>query len=49
MIPGITAPTKRLPTGTLSMLPRRTSTILGGMICPSVPDAIIIPVAALVS
>ena len=41
----MTAPMNMSPTDTLRMLPSSTSTTLGGMICPSVPDAAIVPVA----
>jgi hypothetical protein len=43
--PGNIEAMKRVPIGTFKTLPRRTSTILGGIICPKVPEAIIIPVA----
>ena len=43
--PGMTAPMNMSPTDTLRILPSSTSTTLGGMICPSVPDAAIVPVA----
>ena len=32
------------PMDTFRMLPSKTSTILGGIICPSVPEAAIVPV-----
>ena len=44
--PGITAPINKLPTGTFNTLPSNTKIILGGIICPSVPEAIITPLAA---
>ena len=44
--PGITAPRNRLPTETPNWSPSTTSTTLGGMICPKVPEAAITPVAS---
>ena len=45
MNPGITAPMNRSPTEMFMMSARITSTMEGGMICPSVPEAAMVPVA----
>jgi hypothetical protein len=42
--PGMNAPLKRSPTETPSWSASTISTMLGGMICPSVPLAAITPV-----
>jgi len=44
MIPGIMAAIKRSPTEIFMISPNRTRTILGGIICPNVPDAATVPV-----
>ena len=44
-MPGKIAPTNRSPTEMFMMSASITSTILGGMIWPSVPDAAMVPVA----
>ena len=41
--PGMIEPTNNRPTGTPITSPKSINIILGGMICPNVPDAAIVP------